>query len=237
MPHDDSIQGVLHPTPWWTTDEDLTLKRGRLIWAFLPHVSQEPTQLLIQGRAADATDHKKAQFELGPLRIDYNPVATPGLPVAAVPSHSGEVLSVYRAKKRPAVVLSTGGAAVPSALRAGSARWQSAPSLLVIPSYGTEQDGTRGGWSSAFVRRIQLCEFPQYVLDWLPISRSGAPSVLRLDHIQPVGLHYNSYELTPWVLSDPALDVLDDWLLWLQTGLVPKDGVLYMAQQEFVKLR
>jgi hypothetical protein len=227
----------MHPTPWWTTDEVLTLKRGRLIWVFVPHVSQEPTQLFIQGRAADATDHTKAQFELGPLRINHNPVATPGLPVAAVPSYSGEVLAVYRAKKRPAVVLSTGGTEVPSTLRAGSARWQSAPSLLVIPSYGTEQDGTRGGWPADFVRRIQLCEFPQYVLDWLPISRSGAPSVLRLDHIQPVGLHYISYELTPWVLSDPALEVLDDWLQWLQTGFLPADGVLHMAKEYFSDFR
>lgn len=234
---DDSVQGVLHPTPWWTTDENLTLKRGRLIWAFVPHVSQEPTQLFIQGRAADPTNHKKALFELRPLRIDHTPTATADLPVAAVPSYSGEVLAVYRAKKRPAIVLSTGGTVVPGTLRAGSARWQSAPSLLVIPYYGAMPEGTRSGWPADFIRRIQLCEFPQYLLDWLPISRSGEPSVLRLDHIQPVGLHYNSYELTPWVLSDPALEVLDDWLLWLQTGLVPKDGILCMSQEEFSKIR
>lgn len=234
---DDSVQGLLHPTPWWTLDADLTLKRGRLIWAFVPHVSQEPVGLFVEGRAADPTEHKKAKFELGPLRIDHKPVATPGLPVAAVPSHSGEVLAVYRAKRRPAVVLSTGGTAVPNSLRAGSARWQSAPSLLVIPSYGAIPDGTRGGWPAEFVRRIQLCEFPQYILDWLPASSSGEPSILRLDHIQPVGLHYNSYELTHWVLSDAALEILGDWLLWLQTGLVPADGIFHMAQQEFLKLR
>lgn len=236
MVPDDSVQGVLHPTPWWTTDEELTLKRGRLIWVFVPHVSQEPMGLFIQGRVTP-TDHSKALYQLGPLRIDHNPIATAGLPVAAVPSYSGEVFTVHRAKKRPAVVLSTGGTVVPSTLRAGTARWQSAPSLLVIPSYGTMPDGKRGGWPPDFVRRIQLCEFPQYILDWLPISRSDEPSVLRLDHIQPVGLHHNSYELTPWVLSDPALEVLDDWLLWLQTGLVPADGVLHMAQEEFSKIR
>lgn len=234
---DDSIQGVLDPTPWWTPDAALTLKRGQLIWAFVPHVSQVPTGLFIQGRAADPTDHKKALFELGPLRIDHNPTATAGLPVPAAPSHPGEVLAVYRAKKRPAIVLSTGGTEVPSVLRARSARWQSAPSLLVIPSYGATPDGTRGGWPSEFVRRIQLCEFPQYILDWLPISTSREPSVLRLDHIQPVGLHYNSYELTPWILSDAALEVLDDWLLWLQMGLVPREGILNMAQEEFSKMR
>ena len=171
------------------------------------------------------------------MRIDYIPTATAGLPVAAAPSYPGEVYAVYRAKKRPAVVLSTGGTEVPSALRAGSARWQSAPSLLVIPSYGAMPDGTRAGWPSEFVRRIQICEFPQYVLDWLPISTSLELSVLRLDHIQPVGLHHTSYELTPWVLSEAAFEVLDDWVMWLQTGLVPKDSVLWMAKQEFMKLR
>ncbi len=51
-------------------------------------------------------------------------------------------------------------------------------------------------------------------------------SIIRLDHLQPIGRHPNSYEWTPHTLTDNALRVLDEWLVWLTTGELPKDGLL-----------
>lgn len=190
---DNSVQNIL--SSWWERDDGKRLRRGRLLKAFIPHASQEPMTLYVQGRTADPTDHSKATFTLGAMRIDQPTSGGSGLPVAAVTHIPGEVYGVFRAKKRPAVAISVGGPDAPKSLRAGSARWQSAPAILVAPYYGSAHDGRRGGWNPAFLERIKAGEYPQYVLDWLPINGGSDPSVLRLDHVQPVGRHPNSYEL------------------------------------------
>src|SRR5205807_1023610 len=141
----------------------------------------------------------------------------PALPVAALPTPPGEVHLVQRAKRRPVLVVSAGGPEVPPALRVGSARWPTVPTILVAPYYGVDADGTRGGWPAPFVTRIRRCEYPQYLWDRLPLS-GPAESILRLDHLQPVGRHANAYELTRFRLGDEALVLLDEWLAWLMTG-------------------
>lgn len=54
--------------------------------------------------------------------------------------------------------------------------------------------------------------------DVLPSSKDGESSVLRLDHIMPVGQDPAGYELTEWALSDQGLALLDDWISWLVAG-------------------
>jgi hypothetical protein len=202
-------------------------RRGRLVWAFVSHVEQEPRQLALVART-EPTEHGAAHYTISPLRIGEPPKA-PRLPVAAMPAYEGEVLTVYRAKTRPALVLSAETPEVPKAFRAGKARWQTSPTILVAPYYGADQSGTRGGWNPDFVERIRLCEYPQYLWDRLPLG-GVHESILRLDHIQPVGRHGNAFAPTPYCLSNDALDVLDEWLDWLTTGLVPADGVLAMIR-------
>ena len=55
-------------------------------------------------------------------------------------------------------------------------------------------------------------------------------SILRLDHLQPVGRHANACEATPYCLSNDGLDVLNEWLDWLTTGLIPAEGVLTLIR-------
>ena len=56
--------------------------------------------------------------------------------------------------------------------------------------------------------------YPQFFLDSLPIG-GVAESVLRLDHLQPIGGHYKSYEMTLYGLTKDALEVMDELLQWL----------------------
>jgi len=53
---DDSIQGVLSPTPWWEMDSNRDYKRGRLVKFFAPHVDQTPFTLIPVGRD-EPTEH------------------------------------------------------------------------------------------------------------------------------------------------------------------------------------
>ena len=62
----------------------------------------------------------------------------------------------------------------------------------------------------------------------LPVPTLTDESLLRLDHIQPIGRHADSYKATDYNLSFDALKILDEWQVWLQTGLLSEDGVLHM---------
>jgi hypothetical protein len=201
--------------------------------AFVPHVDQQPMTLVPVGRT-QPTEHQTATVRLEPLRAAA-PRRSPQLPVAALPEFPGEVRTVYRAKLRPVLVLGAGGPEIDQTLRTGTARWQTASTLLVAPFYGVDPGSTRGGWRPQIVERIRRCEYPQYLWDRLPLS-GPSESILRLDHIQPIGRHHNAYEWTRYRLSDEALSVVDEWLVWLFRDQFPADGVLADVRAELLKL-
>ncbi|WP_206675604.1 hypothetical protein [Solimonas terrae] len=98
----------------------------------------------------------------------------------------------------------------------------SAPTMLVAPYYGAEKTARRAGYNQAFVDRIRHCEYPQYLWDKLPLDGSDE-SILRLDHMQPIGCHYNSHRVCEFRLSDEALEIVDTMLDWTLKGKLP-DG-------------
>jgi hypothetical protein len=221
---EDTIQAYVDP--WWEIDETPGLKRGRLIRGFLPHVSQVPMVLIPIGRS-DPTNHERMDYRLEPLKAVKYP-KLPRLPVAALPLFEGEVLSVYKAKKRPLLVVSIGGPETPKAITIGSPKWQTMPAMLVAPFYGAVFDGRRAGFNEEFIRRVRRCEYPQYWYDRLPIGWPTEESILRLDHLQPFPLFDQSYQWTPYCLSKDALMILDEWLQWLIEGFLPDDSILGM---------
>jgi hypothetical protein len=191
--------------------------------------------VLIPTGRSSATDHGRADYRIEPLRANQ-PARLPRLPVAALPAYEGEVRTVYRAKRRPALIISTGGPDVPQDLRAGSPRWQTAPTLLVAPYYGADRKGRRAGFPEALVSRIRRCEYPQFIWDRLPLAGETEASLLRLDHIQPLGRHHASYELTEHCLSAEAMLILDEWLHWLLEDDLPEESVLYDFRQGLLNL-
>lgn len=226
---DDSIQSALEPHPWWTTDDDRNLARGRLVRALVVHAEQVPHELIPEGRS-DPTDHYRGEYRIVALNV-RQPGRLPRLPVAALPQPPGERRLVHRGKIRPALVLSTGGTDIPPALRIGGARWQSSPSFLVAPYFGGEMSAQRGGWSVPFVERIRRDEYPQYLWDVLPLG-GATESILRLDQLQPIGRHQDAYEWTPHRLSADALAIVDEWLAWLLTGELAAGGVVAFVRQQ-----
>lgn len=229
----DSVQAAAGGE-WWVPATAGAVTRGRLLNAFIPFVGLTPYTLRALARA-ESTSHRSALFELAPMRA-AQPASAPRIPVAALPSYPGEVHAVYRAKRRPAVVLSVGGTDLPREIRALAKGWQTHSMLLVAPFFGVEASGQRGGWHPEFVRRIRHATYPQYLYDRLPGDGSTVESILRLDQIQPIGRHQDSYEKTPWTLSDEALAIIDEWLVWLVTGVLDGQAVLAMLRSELPKL-
>jgi len=226
----DSIQGIVEL--WWEGCDKNELKRGALIKAFVPHVDQIPNTLIPVGRK-EADEHNKAIIEISPLRINH---ARPKekLPVAALSLPEDELWTAYRAKKRPCLVIGTRQPQVDNALRHDMPRKLTSPTLIVAPYYGADPDGRRAGYNPELVDRIRHAEYPQFMLDYLPIP-GPEQSILRFDHIQPVGLHYHAYEHSGFCLSDEAVElILDDWLQWLFYGGLPENCLIFDYQKDII---
>jgi hypothetical protein len=146
----------------------------------------------------------------------------PALPVAALPQYKKEVRAVYRAKKRPGLIVCSGGTKIDRILTAGKPKWQTSRTVIVAPYYGTDEGGKRSGFKPEFVKRIRRCEYSQYMWDLLPINGSTEESVMRLDHPQPVGRSEDSMELLDYCLSDDAFYFsMNGWNGFLRVFLKP----------------
>lgn len=104
----------------------------------------KPYRLIPESRGDDPRQHSRAEFRIETFRIGDPPKGIGTLPVAAFPIREGETYLVQRGKRRPAVVVSTGGLPVSKDLRPGREHWQSARSILVAPFYGADPGST--GW-------------------------------------------------------------------------------------------
>lgn len=228
----DSLQTYIGE--WWQETSQNVPARGRLVRAFIPHVDVVPNRLVPEARA-EATNHSRATFRIEPFRVS-DPAPKSRLPIAALPQFPGEQYLVSRGKLRPAVIVGLGGVALPKSLKGGtSANWPTSPTLLVAPYYGTEASQSRSGWKPELVSRIRRAEFPQYLWDKLPLAGADE-SILRLDHVQPIGRHQDSVELTKYTLSPNALSVLDEYMSWCMTGLLDKSGDVYDIRQELMSV-
>jgi hypothetical protein len=114
---DDAIQTLA--SSWWVEDKSETIVRGRLIWTLVPYPEMKPYRLVPIGRGEDARQHTTADFRIETFRVGDSPRGTATLPVAALPMREGETYLVGRGKRRPAIVVSTGGVPIPRDLRGG----------------------------------------------------------------------------------------------------------------------
>lgn len=229
---DDCIQSIVGENKWWEKTAEQTVCRGTLLFAFSPHVDQVPYTFEPVGRT-DPGRHSDAILRVAPLRADAQLKPT-DLPVAAMTLHSGEVWAAYRAKRRPCLVFGCGTPDVDTALTRGSPRSATAPTVLVAPYYGANRKvNQRAGYKPEFVERVRHCEYPQFMWDVLPFP-GGEESILRLDHLQPIGSHQNSYKLSGFRLTEAAMEILDEHLSWLLYGGVKEESwlALYRAEIE-----
>lgn len=224
---EDCVQSLIDH--WWVDNTDRVLCRGALVSAFVPHADQVPYTFEPVART-EATRHDSATIQVAPLRVGQ-PLKKTELPVAAMPLHLGEVWAAYRAKRRPCLIIGSPSRSVDHTLTRGMARHSTAPTVLAAPYYGVTREGSRGGYNPAFVERIRHCEYPQFLWDELPIS-GVEESILRLDHLQPIGTHHAAYQLSEYKLSNDALEVVDELFRLLIWGEIPEDSLIALYREE-----
>ena len=220
---DDSLQNIVSNGSWWEETKETKLARGDLVFAFIPHVDQTPYVFTPVGRDIP-TEHSRALVKVEPLKVGA-PLKQYDLPVAAMPLFKNEVWSAHRAKRRPCLVLSVECTQVDKELIAGKPKSSTAPTYIVAPYYGVDAGRKRAGYSEAFTERVRHCEYSQFLWDKLPVNGADE-SILRLDHIMPIGAHYHSYQHTGFRLSQEAMSVVDDFLLWHLHGGVPEESLI-----------
>jgi hypothetical protein len=230
---DISVQALA--LSWWEAETTSTVGRGRLLKAIVPYPDMKPYRLVPSGRGTDPRQHQTAQYRIEEFRTGEPISDVSSLPVAGLPLRTGETHLVRRGKSRPVLVLATGGPIVSRELRRDAASWQSNQTFLVAPYYGVASDGTRGGWNPEFVRRIQKIEYSQYLWDELPIGGSDSGSILRLDHVFPLGADPANWTLTPHRLSSEAMEFVDDWMAWHFTGTIAEAGALHVARNTLLQ--
>ncbi|WP_437333524.1 hypothetical protein [Sorangium sp. So ce394] len=140
---------------------------------------------------------------------------------------------IQRAKLRPAIVVSVEPPVVSAPV--GAPEWQVSQTVYVAPAYGCDQDGSRAGWNPEFLKRIKMCMYPQYMLDRLPLPGSEL-SVVRFDQVQPMARSHKSIIPTDYRLSDEAVSLIHDWMMWVYTGEVQVDSVLDIFQTEMKEM-
>ena len=86
---EDSIQAVSGASDWWVQDAKHEIRRGSLIYAFVPHVDQLPYTVEPVGRR-QPDQHTAAEVKIAPLVI---PNPSPQGSTTTKPSCSGTGLS------------------------------------------------------------------------------------------------------------------------------------------------
>jgi hypothetical protein len=230
---EDSIQSLVEPDSWWVDDGKRKFQTGRLVWAFLPHVDNEP--YAIESVRARSTEHKEAIIRFHPLDVKAA-VKYDHFPVAPLPQYSGEIKCVYRCKKRPAMIIHAGGPEIPNGLRRNKPRRQTDPCILVAPFYGANEGGQRAGFTPAFVERVRRCEYKQFWWDILPEVGWKTDSIMRLDQVQPVGRNHSIIEVTNFCLSRTGLMIMEQFIEWFCYDRLPEKCELVFFKQEVSKL-
>jgi len=221
---ENSLQSLAE-SEWWIKNESKKLCRGALIFAFIPHIDLIPCSLEPVSRT-EATKHDSAIVQVSPISINQPLKKKPMLPIAAMPLNDGEVWAAYKAKKRPCLVFSNSGIPVDKELTRGKPNHATAPTFLAAPYYGIGQNGKRSGYNPLFIEGVRHCEYSQFHWEKELPFKGGEESLLRLDHLQALGAHYKSYELSDYMLSPYAMSLLDDLLHWFVWGGLPKNSDL-----------
>lgn len=228
----DCVQQLVKPDEWWIKSDSKIPGRGALVTAFVPYVEQETYGFEPLGRK-EASQHDSAKIKVAPLRVGQ-PLKRTELPVAAMPLHKGEVFAAYRAKMRPCLVVGSVSPSVDKSLTRRKPKHSTAPTILIAPFYGVEQDGQRAGYTPQFIERVRHLEYPQFLWDKLPPD--NLDSLLRLDQLQPIGTGYGSYKLTGYRLGRDALEIVDELFQWLIWNKLPEDGLIAMFQKELTSI-
>jgi hypothetical protein len=107
--------------------------------------------------------------------------------------------------------------------------------MMIAPYYSVNPTG-RTGFPPPFVQRVRRLEFPHFFWERLPVPGDEEGSMLRIDHLQPIGHSASACEKTKWRLTKDALDLISDHVDWFMAGRIPAESLLASLRQDYLDL-
>ncbi len=211
---------------WWERDGGKQVRRGRLAYALVPHI-ENVTRTLVP----EDPEHPDHHFQV--CALDVNKRYEDSLRIKGLPrQRGGSTWGLHPYKRRPVLFIGLNGIPIQKAhSRNRASKWQYARTYTVLPYYSVGS-GATAGWNIDFVKAIQCATYPQYLWEKLP---NGDPngSILRFDNAVTLGCHVSNYKLSKYYLSNAAMELVDEWFAWCQTGTLalPEKGELRVHRE------
>jgi len=181
---------------------------GQICWVPTPIIDPIPRILDVERNTP--TEHEDVKFFLREANQSKDfKKSDRSLPIKYLNLRSNEELLTQRAKKRPAIILSSGVDYFPEIeklLKQKGKKHQQQDCMFLIPCYGIQKDEYGNGFIPEIVARIQCLMYRQFF--YLPPSAKFLEMIARFDRIQIV------IEKTPAAI-EPSEICLSDELLGL----------------------
>lgn len=210
------------PNVFYTKTDPKNFKKGQICWIVSPFINEIPQILDVERNKAEEHDEIKFVLKNVDSDNDFKPSAKRALPIKYLNLQSTEELLIQKAKKRPAIIISSGVDTFPEItklLRQNGKKHLQEDSLFLIPCYSVETQDDRHGFPSEMVARIRCLLYRQffYMPCQLPLKTD---SIARLDRIQViVGRHRAAIEPTDLCLSDDVFQLFLMQFMFCVSGI------------------
>lgn len=214
------------PEEFYTKTDPSSFKNGQICWIISPYINEIPQILDVERNKPE--EHHEFKFVLKNVDPDndFKPSADRTLPIKYLSLESTEELVIRKAKKRPAIIISSGLDAYPEIaklLRQRGKKHLQEDSLFLIPCYGVETEDDRRGFPPEMVARIRCLLYRQffYIPYHTPLK---SDSIARLDRIQVIiGRHRAAIEPTGLCLSENVFQLLLSQFIFCISGIEEKE--------------
>jgi hypothetical protein len=216
------IMQIFGPEVFYIKTDPKSFKNGQICWIVSPYIKEIPQILDVERNKAEEHDEFKFDLKNVDPDNDFKPSAKRTLPIKYLNLESTEELLIQKAKKRPAIIISSGLDAYPEIAKLLKQRGKihlQEDSLFLIPCYGVETQDDRRGFPSEMVTRIRCLLYRQFF--YMPYhSPLTSESIARLDRIQViVGRHRAAIEPTSLCLSDDVFYILLAQFMFCISGI------------------
>lgn len=181
---------------------------GQFCWIPAPHL--DPIPRIIEVERTRPEEHYATKFLIRNMTIKDFTKKTK-LPIKMLSLRETEELIGYKAKKRPAIIVSADFTIfddITKELKKLGRKHLQEESIIVIPLYEIETNEHSGGFPPVMTARIKALMYNQFF--FCPKTTYGLlnDSIARLDRIQVIKPIHPTYEPKQFSLSPEALGVL-----------------------------
>lgn len=192
---------------------------GQFCHIVVPQLTPIPRILDVERNTP--TEHEKVKFDIRNANFNDFRLKDRVLPIKYLNLRSHEELLIYKAKRRPGIILSSCTDTFPEImplLKQAGKRHLQEDSLFVIPLYSISRPNHQAGFPPQQVALIKCLKYRQFF--YIPKNRYLDEGIARFDRIQTViGKHNLNIELMDMALTESTLSLFLSMFIFSATGI------------------